>query len=708
MGEDVSLAEALAALADEPAGTAADPPLRRVANELASLPAERRAATLGQLESSGAVSAMVRMAKRSLDRSDDATEADVEQVYVVLSALANLADLGGQALVRTSGGLDLLLSLLGSEDETAQFYCAVGVQNMVSEAESTEQVILRGYEPILQLLAGSAVQMIAECALSALINVHTMLATFPMRRVREMHSATEAFSEQLRADGRPDAAALERGGRWRPASTHTSRDRWRWSELVLAGAAPRAPSDALRWRAALEIQRHERGRIARARWLRKVAVAMSMAGATAQPPRLGDLDGVSSGPLLALVKRALRAVSLTPRRAVASLTPRGAPDDALPPTALALADATPTAALGQLAVRVHKALAKPASAESALFVRSLRGSGVCAALVALFTNRMRASGPGGWIDGRGSGMGAEDVDALEVLALSTLASIAELEPHALDGVGALEVFVRLVHSGQREVRFYAAAGLQSMLAVRTVAADLQVAHYVTFGQEGGPFGGKTLAKLQALRAAAALEADEALHAVLDGAIGNLESAPAYAALAAIVQLQAYQRGRFVRAELRRALAVAGLTMGGDADASGDEALHVQRAEAARLIADRARLMLCSREGPPPGVRVRRLAVLLLPDRATGHEPPLGAAADALSELAPLLVDVPPEDEAGVALAIHEAGLVHALARLLARVEARRGPQRLAPTPRAGTPRLVTPRSVTDTGGRVVVLSLIHI
>ncbi|KAJ1638694.1 hypothetical protein T492DRAFT_857846 [Pavlovales sp. CCMP2436] len=97
-----------------------------IAEVLANASDVARAGTLAELRRTKAVEAMV---------------ADVDRLYIVLSALANLAELGGQELVR--------------EDGTALYYVVVGIQNMTSCDVCTEQLIVHDYEPTLQLLAAA-------------------------------------------------------------------------------------------------------------------------------------------------------------------------------------------------------------------------------------------------------------------------------------------------------------------------------------------------------------------------------------------------------------------------------------------------------------------------------------------------------------------------------------------------------------------------
>jgi hypothetical protein len=280
----------LALLARGAEGRAAQGPLSRLAESLANLPEQARAPTLAELERSGAVHAIVRLATESLAYIN-LSELELETRYNVLSILANLADLEGHALVRASGGFQLMLSQLSSTDETIVYYAIAGVQNMISDDQCTEQLIRQGYEPTLQLLTSTRMPEIAECAHNALTNVHTMLTTFRMSRVYKMHSESPAGLRSL-------------------ASFRSEEERERRELTDELDELDVEPSDALRWRAAREIQRHTRGRLTRTQWQDVTQAATYSLSVSARPPRLSDLNDVALGPLLALVKHSLRSVGL--------------------------------------------------------------------------------------------------------------------------------------------------------------------------------------------------------------------------------------------------------------------------------------------------------------------------------------------------------------------------------------------------------------
>lgn len=97
--------------------------------------------------------------------------------HIGLSALVNVADIGGALLVKRDGGLDLLLALMRSPTESFVFLATAGVQNVLStpqmanDADCMQKLVRCGAEATLQQLAGHANPSISRSATGALANL---------------------------------------------------------------------------------------------------------------------------------------------------------------------------------------------------------------------------------------------------------------------------------------------------------------------------------------------------------------------------------------------------------------------------------------------------------------------------------------------------------------------------------------------------------
>ena len=106
-----------------------------LAYTLSHLPpkSEAEQALMQGLRNSKVVKAAVQMARGAEDDSDGVRA-------TVLSALVNLAGMGGQDIVWAQGGYDLQLEGLRSRDPTVMYFAATGVQNMLAgRAASPDQ-----------------------------------------------------------------------------------------------------------------------------------------------------------------------------------------------------------------------------------------------------------------------------------------------------------------------------------------------------------------------------------------------------------------------------------------------------------------------------------------------------------------------------------------------------------------------------------------
>lgn len=101
---------------------------------------------------------------------DDSMGARVELLYLGLSVLVNLGDLGAGIDVINSGGLDLLASLLRVTDGAVRYYACAGVQNLTAYPEAAARIRGTGVEEMLQELLDYDSDEIARCAAGALAN----------------------------------------------------------------------------------------------------------------------------------------------------------------------------------------------------------------------------------------------------------------------------------------------------------------------------------------------------------------------------------------------------------------------------------------------------------------------------------------------------------------------------------------------------------
>lgn len=109
---------------------------------------------------------------------------DRHLVYLGLSILVNLADMGGAALVHEHGGLELLCSLLRADDLSVRYYAVAGVQNLMSSPECAARAQGTGVEEVLYaMLDDTENEQIARCAAGAIANI---------RRAHAQPSAAEA------------------------------------------------------------------------------------------------------------------------------------------------------------------------------------------------------------------------------------------------------------------------------------------------------------------------------------------------------------------------------------------------------------------------------------------------------------------------------------------------------------------------------------
>jgi len=102
---------------------------------------------------------------------------DPRLLYVGLSVLVNLADMGGIELVHQHGGMELFIGLLRAADLSVRYYAVAGVQNMTSAPECAVRVRGTGVESLLEVMLDCGNEQIERCAAGALANIRRAVRT---------------------------------------------------------------------------------------------------------------------------------------------------------------------------------------------------------------------------------------------------------------------------------------------------------------------------------------------------------------------------------------------------------------------------------------------------------------------------------------------------------------------------------------------------
>lgn len=135
-------------------------------------------------------------------------------VHIGLSALVNVADIGGALLVKRDGGLDLLLRLLHSPadaDEAVVFLATAGVQNVLStpqmanDSDCMQKLVRCDAEAVLQRLAGHANPSVSRSAEGALANLAGS-------RVHKLLKSALQVTEHYRSQAELDLRTQSRSG----------------------------------------------------------------------------------------------------------------------------------------------------------------------------------------------------------------------------------------------------------------------------------------------------------------------------------------------------------------------------------------------------------------------------------------------------------------------------------------------------------------
>lgn len=95
--------------------------LSELAQLLSSCEPDEEKALCAAIETSGVLVEIMAALSRGLDEHEQ---------YLALSALVNLADVGGSELVLEHGGFQLLLALVNSDEPNTRYYACAGIQNV--------------------------------------------------------------------------------------------------------------------------------------------------------------------------------------------------------------------------------------------------------------------------------------------------------------------------------------------------------------------------------------------------------------------------------------------------------------------------------------------------------------------------------------------------------------------------------------------------
>ena len=105
-----------------------------------------------------------------------AAEGDVAVMKDLLSALANLACIGGVSLVKQQGGFELMLEQLRAEQVSVMYYALAGVQNMAGDLECHQQLLATESDRVLEALLEHPRDSIRRLATGALVNISELSA----------------------------------------------------------------------------------------------------------------------------------------------------------------------------------------------------------------------------------------------------------------------------------------------------------------------------------------------------------------------------------------------------------------------------------------------------------------------------------------------------------------------------------------------------
>lgn len=121
--------------------------------------------------------------------------ADTRLLCLGLSALANMADIGGAPLLHAHGALEIVVGCLRSRDVAVRFYAVAAVQNLSAAPECALRLRGTGVERLLEaVLCSEAPDAdVALCAMGALANIR--------RAARKQRTAAAAAAAQSAAGG---------------------------------------------------------------------------------------------------------------------------------------------------------------------------------------------------------------------------------------------------------------------------------------------------------------------------------------------------------------------------------------------------------------------------------------------------------------------------------------------------------------------------
>lgn len=145
----------------------------------------------------------IRPLVRLLSTVDPAAHAHL--MHIGLSALVNLADIGGAALLNRAGGVDLLLRMLPSSDESVAFLAAAGVHNVLStrkmldDAECMTAMLRHSAEAALDSLVEHPNESVSRSAAGALANLSQSAV---LQQLKDALAVAEHYRSQAQLDMR--------------------------------------------------------------------------------------------------------------------------------------------------------------------------------------------------------------------------------------------------------------------------------------------------------------------------------------------------------------------------------------------------------------------------------------------------------------------------------------------------------------------------
>ena len=135
-------------------------------------------------------------------------DVDTPVMHSVLSALVNLAAIGGMTLVKSSSGFELFCEQLSSAKKSHVYYSAAGVQNMMRDRECLQKAVDSGIDFVLEKLLDAVDPEIARFAAGALANIYELQTHLAAVAEPSSSSSTPRGSPKLTRRAAPRSAPL--------------------------------------------------------------------------------------------------------------------------------------------------------------------------------------------------------------------------------------------------------------------------------------------------------------------------------------------------------------------------------------------------------------------------------------------------------------------------------------------------------------------